>query len=585
MSEIVDTFSKYLGPEFQMNLMWQLLVEPEFCDKTINNISVDYFDDPFLKRLFLYMKEYYKEFEKSPNLQNDSIIIAINKYKGSIGIIELESILAIITKIRLLNDNVNNGIVLHSGDAIQKETNFFIKQQEYRVLGEFILDKAKSGDIKNKYIITEIEEKIEKIVHIGDEEDYGIDVFDNIENVFRKDFRETIPTGITVIDAVTGGGLGKGEVGLILAPGGVGKTTILSIIANSAHAEGKKVLQIIMEDTDKQIQRKHSTIWSGIKLSELEEREEEAIRLIKEKHRSIKNGGKLLIKHFSQEDTTMVDIRKWIIKYQKKVGYKFDIVILDYLDCVNSHKKAFDKNESELVVVKSFLALASDFDIPCWSALQGNRGSYSADFLNVNEMGGSIKRYQKAHFFMSVAKPEEQKDTRFVNTRILKARFAQDGQSFKESILDNDQMIFILNDDTYGNKYTKAIPKLSDSKKEQIDNLAMEIKMRNDAEKINIKPSIYVTLNDSFIPESEIASETIGDKNLNMGKFYEPPTEDIIVKNEIIKDIEMKEEIKIINKIEPVLDNINNEDLLEILDTIVDENDVDISTLKFSKND
>ena len=529
MSEVINTFTKYLGPEFQQNLMWQLLVEPEFCDKTINNLSIDYFDDPLLKRLFIFMKEYHKEYEKVPNLQNDTIILAINKYKAPNNVIEEESIFGIIQKIKNLNDRVNNGEILHSGDAIQKETNLFIKQQEYRGLGEFILDKSKTGDIKNKYIITEIEERIEKIVHIGDEEDYGVDVFDNIESIFDHDFRETIPTGIGVIDGVTGGGLGKGEVGLILAPGGVGKTTILTKIANSAHAEGKKVLQIILEDTTKQIQRKHSTIWSGVRLSELEDKKEDVISKVLKRHSEIKNGGKLLIKHFSQEDTTMLDIRKWIIKYQKKIGYKFDIVILDYLDCINPHKKSFDKNEAELIVVKSFLALASDFDIPCWSAIQGNRGSYSADFLNVNDMGGSIKRYQKAHFFMSVAKPEEQKDTNLANFRILKARFAQDGQSFKDSTLDNDKMEIILNDHDYGGRYSKYVPKLSDEKKSQIDNKAMELRLMEDHQK-NIgtsSSSIYVVTNNNVIPADQITSETVGD--YKRSKFEEEPDPEPII--------------------------------------------------------
>lgn len=811
-----NTFSKYLGPEFQQNLMWQLLVEPEFCDKTINNVSVDYFDDPILKRLFIFMKDYFKEYEKVPNLQNDSIILAINKYKSPNNVIEEESLFAVVQKIKILNDKVNNGEVLHSGEAIQKETNFFIKQQEYRGLGEFILDKTKTGEIKNKSIITEIEEKIEKIVHIGDEEDYGTDVFEGIEEVFRKDFRETIPTGITVIDAVTGGGLGKGEVGLILAPGGVGKaqplsakiltptgwtlmgdikendliigsdgksqkvlgvypqgirpiykitfndntstlcdeehlwsvskrntditeilttnslkalikevdykipiikpvefnnktnvdlyeyglsinntqnntipnqfkyssisnrisllegildgkgyfqkngiisyysnsyrvvndikeivlslggycaieimntldsnnviyvaniryydtdkyiksisysheeeaqcifvenedhlyvtddyilthnTTILTKIANTGHAEGRKVLQIIMEDTVKQIQRKHSTIWSGIKLSELEDRSEEVIEAVLETHKSIKHGGKLLIKHFSQENTTMMDIRKWIIKYQKKVGYKFDEIILDYLDCVNSHKKSFDKNEAELVVVKSFLALADDFNIPAWSAIQGNRGSYSADFLNVNDMGGSIKRYQKAHFFMSVAKPEDQKDTNLANVRILKARFAQDGQSFKDSTLDNDKMEIILNDFNYGNRYTNTLPKTSDIKKAKIDNSIMEIKMREDAERMLNNPSIYTMMNNVIIPETQIASATVGDSR---GKFYDTSTDEMIdykEPNKLITPKEMYYEAAF-GVTENIIDNIKSQpddDLFEILDNPVEE--------------
>lgn len=28
-----NTFTSYLGPEFQLRLMWQLLVEPEFAEK------------------------------------------------------------------------------------------------------------------------------------------------------------------------------------------------------------------------------------------------------------------------------------------------------------------------------------------------------------------------------------------------------------------------------------------------------------------------------------------------------------------------------------------------------------------------
>ena len=76
------TLSAYLGPEFQQRLMWQLLVEPEFAEKTIPNLAVEYFDDPNLKRLFIIILEFYKEFNKVPNLQNQSILQAINKYKS-----------------------------------------------------------------------------------------------------------------------------------------------------------------------------------------------------------------------------------------------------------------------------------------------------------------------------------------------------------------------------------------------------------------------------------------------------------------------------------------------------------------------
>jgi replicative DNA helicase len=374
MSEIVDnTFSAYLGPEFQQRLMWQILVEPEYAEKTIPNLSIEYFDDPNLKRLFLIILEFVKEFEKVPNLQNQSIYQAIYKYKSPNNQIEEESLFSVIKRIELWNERVLNKHLLNDGDIVQKETTAFIKQQEYRKLGEFILDKTKTGEIKSKYTIGAIEDKIQKIGHIGDDEDNGIDVSENVEKALRKEFRQTIPTGVEVLDTLTGGGLGKGEIGLILTPSGVGKSTLLTKIANTARELDYNVLQIIFEDTVEQIQRKHYTIWTEIALSAIDDNNDLVIEKVNAKIESLGNKGKLIIKRFSQEDTTMKDIRSWIVRYQKKYGIKFDIVVLDYLDCLDSHKKTNDRHEAELVIVKSFEAMAADFNIPCWSAIQSNR--------------------------------------------------------------------------------------------------------------------------------------------------------------------------------------------------------------------
>ena len=63
MSEniIENTFTSYLGIEFQQRLMWQLLVEPDFAEKTIPRLAIEYFDDPNFKRLFIIMVEFYKD--------------------------------------------------------------------------------------------------------------------------------------------------------------------------------------------------------------------------------------------------------------------------------------------------------------------------------------------------------------------------------------------------------------------------------------------------------------------------------------------------------------------------------------------
>ena len=298
---------------------------------------------------------------------------------------------------------------MHSGDAIQKEIHNFIKQQEYRKIGEYILDKTKTGEIRTKHILSNIEERFQKISHIGEEEDDCEEVIDNIGRALRKEFRKTIPTGVEVIDALTGGGLGKGEIGVILTPSGVGKTTLLTKIANTAYEIGYNVAQVIFEDTKDQVKRKHYSIWTGVPLSKIDDNLDYVLEKSTKKADELRGNGRLLVKRFSQENTTIVDVKNWMISHQKKYGFKFDLLVLDYLDCLESHKKSSDRNEAELAIIKGFEALASDFDIPAWTAIQTNRSGFDAEFVEAYQSGGSIKRIQKAHFFMSVAKTADQK--------------------------------------------------------------------------------------------------------------------------------------------------------------------------------
>ena len=43
MSENTEnTLTAYLGPEFQQRLIWQLLVEPEFAEKLLPDLAIEY---------------------------------------------------------------------------------------------------------------------------------------------------------------------------------------------------------------------------------------------------------------------------------------------------------------------------------------------------------------------------------------------------------------------------------------------------------------------------------------------------------------------------------------------------------------
>jgi len=520
------TLSAYLGPEFQDRLMWQLLVEPEFAEKIIPDLAIEYFDDPNLKRLFVIMLEYISEYDKVPNLQNRSIHQAIHEFKTPNNVIEEESLFGVIKRIELWNERIVNKQMLYDGDAVQKSANFFVKQQEYRKTAEYIQSKVKDGGIRSKYTVANIEERFQKISHIGEEDDDCESVTEGIEKALRKEFRETIPTGILAIDELTGGGLGKGEMGIILAPSGVGKTTALTVIANTAYECEKNVAHIVFEDTKDQIKRKHYVIWADSALSRLEEDDEHdrVYNVAIEKTKAMEGKGRLLVKRFSQEDTTIRDIRNWMLSYEKKWGFKFDILVLDYLDCVESHKKSPDRNEAELAVVKGFEAIAGDFNIPCWTAIQSNRSGIGAEYVEAQQTGGSIKRMQKAHFFMSIAKTPAQQDANFANIRIIKARFAKDGQMFEDCTFNNDTLKIIINDPRYRN--TKDYKRLKHHDTKDIDKLE---------KKADGLSQVHVAISNKMDKQDEIIGK-LSSESINKGHADPQKINDLLDKNKQPED-------------------------------------------------
>lgn len=337
-----------------------------------------------------------------------------------------------------------DGKILNDGEVIQKTIWLFVKQQESKKLANDIFDKIKTGALEEN--VHFFEESFQNILKLGIRHDEGEDVYNNIEDALREDYREVIPTGIKAMDHALAGGLGKGEMGIALMAYGVGKTTFLTKAANTAYNLGKNVLQIFFEDNEGDIKRKHYTLWTKIPLSELTEKREIAIELVKKHHMEHDNaaiGGRLILKKWKSTDgsPTIPNIERWIKNYEKTHGIKFDVLFLDYLDCCESHKPTHgDKNEAELIIVKAFEQMCADLNIPCWTAIQGNRSAVRSEYVHGDQMGGNIKRAQKTHFLFSVAKSQEQKQDNLANVQIIKSRMTKDGQMYENAIYNNDTL-------------------------------------------------------------------------------------------------------------------------------------------------
>jgi replicative DNA helicase len=235
------------------------------------------------------------------------------------------------------------------------------------------------------------------------------------------------------------GGLGIGELGVVLAPTGTGKTTLLTKIANSAHADGKNVLQIFFEDNVTNILRKHYTIWSGIAPDDQIERKEEVIAKVKEMEANSK--GKLKLLKMPSDSVTISEIKSKIRKLHSE-GFVVDVLLIDYVDCISPERSTFGEEwKGEGSIMRSLEAMTSEFNIAIWTATQGNRESIASEVVTTDQMGGSIKKAQIGHVVMSVGKTMEQKEHNLATMTLLKSRIGRDGVIFQNCTFNNEMLI------------------------------------------------------------------------------------------------------------------------------------------------
>ena len=370
---MADKNFDYLGNTFQQQLINQIISDKNFAHSILEVLEPGYFENKYYKLIVQLIKEYYKKFDCTPT------------YDTLHQIVKSEITQELMLKIVLDTINDIKNVSDEGSLFVQEKALKFCKQQELQKVMTKAQKIIDGGEFEN---YDTLEEMVREALQVGViEKDTG-DVFENLSQVLEEDYRHPIPMGIPGIDNLLKGGLAKGEIGVILAPTGVGKTSLTTKIANHAFNMGFNVLQIFFEDNPKIIQRKHFTLWTGIAPDLLGEHKEEVMKKVTEVQDKMKN--KLILKKLPSDTLTMGQIKNQIRKMIAD-GIKIDVIILDYIDCVTPEKMMDDEWKSEGSVMRAFESMCHELNIAGWTATQGNRSSISSEVVTTDQMGGSIK--------------------------------------------------------------------------------------------------------------------------------------------------------------------------------------------------
>ena len=415
----------YLGETFQYRLTHEFMENHTFFEDLSSIIDQNMFTDPNLKTLVGVMKNYYEREGHVPSY--DMLEVELRDISHSDK--EIEIYLAILEKVR---NSASDGV-----ERTRELAEKFFKQQNIIRTANEILKIAGNGDTNQYEVCVDL---LNDAMTKGTHNDFGEGLFDHINETLSDDYRVPIPTGIGKIDEALEGGLGKGELGVIIGPTSFGKTSLTTAMASHAACNGYKVLQIVFEDRIKQIQRKHLGRITGIEAKDLSKPDvidlvRQTIDAFPQKEELEKN---LRIVKFPSGEKTARQIERFIKKLINS-GFKPDLTIIDYFECLEHELDKSSSNEfsQEGKTMRRFEAMAGELDMAIWIPSQGTKDSINLELVTMDKIGGSVKKAQIAHVIMSIARTVDDIANNKATIAILKNRAGKSGKVFNNVEFNN----------------------------------------------------------------------------------------------------------------------------------------------------
>ena len=400
------TFSKF-GKSFQESLVQLIVEQRTFADQIEEVLDIEFLEFKYLRTLVKKVFEYKDKYKTHPSYQN---LVTIFKT-------ELDSESEILrNQMKEYVIRINKSQV--DGEEYIKDTALdFCKKQK---LKEAMM---KSISLLQQSSFDEISSVIDEALRLGSDNNYGYEWIKDFEERFQIKARNPISTGWSEIDRICEKGLGKGELGVVIAPTGVGKSMVLTHLGAAAIKNGKNVVHYTLELMDTVIASRYDSCVTGIELNDLMDKKDEIYENIKEIN------GKLIVKEYPAKRASVKTLKKHLEKIAKK-GNDIDMIIVDYADLLRPTSSYKEKRTELESIYEELRSLAYDFACPIWTASQTNRGGLDAEVITMSSISEAFSKCFVADFIFSVSRTMIDKAKNSGRIFIAKNRNGPDGIVF-----------------------------------------------------------------------------------------------------------------------------------------------------------
>jgi len=418
----------HFGHSFQIKSIVCLMTKIQFMEQIFDIVDPRYYDNDAMKWIVKECVDYFLKYKK--NITLDAFKVIINSIENDI----------LKTSILETLKEVYQHLEATDLDFIQDETLDFFKNQKLKnAIVESVEILEANGDFDS------IKKLIDEALRAGMGRNIGHQYLDMIEQRYENMARDTVSTPWSLIDELMQGGLGVGELGVVVAPAGVGKSWILSKIGSQALREGKNVVHFTLELNEAYVGLRYDSIFTGIANQNLKYHQEKVTETLQQLQDN--DSGSLTIKHYPTKSASVHTLTSHIQK-MISLGETIDLVVVDYADIMKDTSYAKEVRHALGNIYEELRGLAGELNVPVWTASQANRSALEEDVIEASKVSESYQKVMTADFVISLSRKIGDKAADTGRFHIIKNRFGPDGLTYPAKINTNSGQIEIYESNT-----------------------------------------------------------------------------------------------------------------------------------------
>ena len=398
------------------NVIFENLIHNEdYARKVIPFLKTEYFTNKSDQIVFDLIDEYVKKYNAFPT--KEALEIDLSDKSGLNEEIYKNA-----------KDNIRSITVtdIVEMDWLLDKTEAFCKDKAiYNALIESIKIVDKKDD---KISVGAIPKILSDALAVSFDTNIGHDFLEDsasrYEFYHKKEVR--IPFDLDYLNKITGGGLPRKTLNIILAGTGVGKSLFMCHMAAHNLTQGQNVLYITLEMSEEKIAERIDANLMDTPLDQLKEMSLESYEKKIDRIRR-KTTGKLIVKEYPTASAGSANFRYLLQELKLKKNFIPDVIYVDYLNICSSSRIKAGANVNSYTYVKSIAeelrGLAVEFNVPLISATQTTRSGFSNSDVGLEDTSESFGLPATADFMIAAITSEELQLLNQIMVKQLKNRY------------------------------------------------------------------------------------------------------------------------------------------------------------------